>query len=510
MPNKQDSNSSGLRYAEEVIGTLGTLIASPIWYPLEPNSYADFGGEVSVVARNPISEGRQRKKGVITDLDASGGFNTDLSQFNLTRLLQGAFFANIREKDTTEPMNGTAIPLTGVTTGPETYTAASGLDAFGADDLVFVSGCSTAANNGLKTVTAAAASVLTVSETLTAEASPPAAAKIERVGIEGAAGDIDVLMSGSIATLTSTALDFTTLGLIVGEWIWIGGDNATNQFAGATNSGFARVSIIAANVLTLDKTPGGTMVTEASTTEEIHLYFGNMLKNEPLAANIIRRSYQFERTLGDDGVAVQSEYIIGSMINEVTFNIATADKLTTDLTLVSTDHEQRTGTVGVKAGTRPSIAVATAFNTSSDVTHKKLYTLDAADSNPTPLFAFLKELTLTISNNVTPDKAVGVLGAFDVSVGTFEIGGSMTAYFADVAAVTAVRNNANVTFDFSLVKENAGFLFDVPLLALGNGRLAVEQDQSIQLPLDVMAAESALGNTLTMMIFPYLPTLAEA
>jgi hypothetical protein len=59
--NKIDSNVTGLRYAEEA--TIGNLPASGvIWNELEPNEYGDFGGEYSLVARNPINAGRQRQK----------------------------------------------------------------------------------------------------------------------------------------------------------------------------------------------------------------------------------------------------------------------------------------------------------------------------------------------------------------------------------------------------------------------------------------------------------------
>ena len=176
MSNKIDSNITGLAFAEET--TLKTLPGTPVWYGLEPNSYSDFGGELSTVARAPIDPSRQNKKGTITDLDASGGFNIDFTKSNLTRLLQGFFFADARELPNTKALNAAAIALTGVTASSKTYAAASGLGSFAALQLIYASGFSNATNNGLKTVASSTAGTVVVNETLIDEAAPPAAAKL--------------------------------------------------------------------------------------------------------------------------------------------------------------------------------------------------------------------------------------------------------------------------------------------------------------------------------------------
>lgn len=505
--NKIDSNVTGLRYCEE--DSLGVVSGDEVWQPLEPNSYSDFGGEIETVARNPINPSRQRKKGVTTDLSANGGFNTDLTQSNIQDLLQGFFYADFRRK-----AEETVTSITGGGTTND-FNVTDETD-FAAGYLVFASNFGTATNNGLKTVDGTSAGVVSVSETLTNEASPPSDASIVTVGVEGAAGDIDVDASGSLPTLTSTTLDFTTLGLVPGEWIYIGGDAAANKFTTAANNGFARIKSVAANVLTIDKAEA-TMVTEASTTETIHLFFGRVLKNET-GSLIKRRSYQLERQLGapDDALPaqIQSEYVVGAVPSEFTINIPSADKVNIDVSFVGTDVEQRDGATGVKAGTRPALAEADAFNTSSDVSRIKLSSVDTADEAPTALFAFAQELTITLNNNLEPNKAVGTLGSFDVSAGTFSIGGSLTAYFADTAATQAIRNNDDVTVDIHIAKSNAGISIDMPLLSLGDGRPSVEQDKPITLPLSMEAATGAkvdanMDHTLLMVFFDYLPTAAE-
>ncbi len=502
--NKIDSNISGLSFAEEEC--LKQLPVTPVWFGLEPNSYSDFGGEVTTVARAPIDPSRQRKKGTVTDLDASGGFNTDVTADNLTRLMQGFCFADARQQPQTAPLNAAKVVITGVVAADNQYEAASGLGIFAAGNLIAATGFAVPTNNGLKKVASATATDVTVGAGSVVDESAPGNGALTRVGHEFASGDIALTFAAGLLTLKATAGTFA-LGLIPGQWLFLGGDTASSAFA--NNVGYARVAAISSDnkTLTLDNATW-TPVTEAGTGKTIQIYFGTVIRNEKDAALIKRRSYQLERTLGQDADGMQSEYLVGAVANEFTLNIPQADKLNADVTFVACDNEQRTGAVGVKAGTRVSALGQSAYNTSSDVYRIRMSVNNSANPNPTPLFGYISEGSIEVNNNITPNKAVGVLGAFDTSAGDFEVGGSVTAYFTTVAATQAVRNNADVGIYAILAANNRGMIYDIPLLALGGGRINVEKDNPITVPLDTNGAESKFGHTLLVQFFEYLPNKA--
>lgn len=632
---KIDSNVTGLRYSRET--SLGVADGSAIWYPFEPNSYSDFGGDITTIARNPINASRQRQKGVVTDLAAAAGFNTDLTQTNLQDILQGFFFADFRRKgeEVATAVNGANAYLVASTAG------------FAVGSLVFASGFTTSANNGLKHVTAVVANTsITVSETLVTELASvstnslvvvgqtfiasmldanatadlpqlvnnavsasniltitsitnldgevvtfngqiytfrttltaPTTANEVHIGASvttagqnltaainnaggvpgtdygsatvanaaitasnGAAGVVNLtaiiagtvgnaitttegLIDGTLANAATlhlgTGISFLSLGLVAGEWIFVGGDSAGLKFVAAADNGFMRIRSVADKVLTLDKT-SSTITDETGTGLTVEMYFGRVVKNEVDPTLIVRRSYQLERLLGapDDAspTQIQSEYIIGAIANQFKLNYAQANKITADLTFVGIDREQRSGVTGVKAGTRPAIVASNAFNTSSDFKRLKMTVLDPANSNPTALFAYVTQFDMNLNNNVVPDKAISVLGAFDVTAGQFTVDGTATAYFSDIAAITAVRNNSDVSLDWIVVKANAigtltvnqGVLVDMPLLAVGGGKAVVAQDKAIELPLTLpAAADRNFNHTLLVQFFDYMPNAA--
>lgn len=508
MANKIDSNLTGLYIAEEVsLKTLpGTTQQDGIWYGQEPNSYSDFGGNFTNVARTPIKPSRQVQKGVLTDLEASGGFNSDFTQNNMQRLLQGFFFADAHEKPDTKAFNSTAVTITGVTGTSKTYAAAAGLGNFKTGHLIVASGFTNSSNNGLDVVASATATTVVGAAAKVDEAVPPAAARIEAVGFQFPSADVSLASTAAGLTLTSVATDLTTLGLNVGEWTFIGGDAAANKFT--TNApGYARIKSIATHAIVFDDTTWSPS-TEAGTGKTIQIFFGRFIRNESASNLIKRRSYQLQRQLGSDGVGTQTEYLLGAIPNEFTLNVPEANKLATDLTFVAMDYKTRTGTEGPKPGTYNAAGGEDAYNTSSDIYRMKMAIHDPLNMNQSALFAYVTDAKITVNNGVAPNKAIGVLGAFDASTGDFVVSGSLTAYFSTVSAVSAIRNNADVGFNAIFARENGGFVFDIPLMAIGGGRLSVEKDNPVKLPIDMSAAENWLGFTFSGTFFSYLPTVA--
>lgn len=624
---KIDSNVTGLSFAEEVcakqLPTLADDGFDPTWYGLEPNEYDDFGVSVTLAQRRPIKSNRQNLKGSPVDFDATAGWNQDFTHTNTNRLLEGFFFANYREKPSTNPIHGDRIDVVSAATSNDRYTIGDGgfERGFRVGQLIKVSGAIQTANNGLHLIDEVGDEYIGVAEnlvdeTLTDDAvisvvgfqfaaagvsvvapaniatltqvTPPVAAEAtltiassqnavadETVTIDGivytfkaaavaayevtiggsrlstltnltatinggnlltpdahptvsavdnADGTMDIvarvagLVGNGIATAESmtqgswsgataggTGYSWHALGVEVGEWIYVGGDAAGSHFA--NNQGYARIGSISDTELVLDKTTWD-VVAEAAAGITLQVFTGDFLRNEASGDDVVTHYYQFERTLGRDADGVQAEYIVGAVANELTFNMDTADKLTVDLGFIAADGETRTGAEGRKTGTHVDAPGEDFYNSSSDVIRVRMSVIETGNSFPETLFGYITEGTLTIENGVTPVKVIGVAGGIDVSTGNFTVTGEVTALFSSVLGQRAVRLSSDVTVDFIFAKQNRGYVFDIPLLGLGNGMPDVTMDEPITLPLDMQAGECPAGYTLGYTAFGYLPTAA--
>jgi hypothetical protein len=242
--SKIDSNFTGLRYAFET--SPGVVATDAIWLPLEPNDYKDFGGDYKTKARNPINPSRQRKKGVITDLDASGGFSQDITAFNMQDILQSFFFAHLRRK------HEVAVPTVDGTANE--YVPASGGDAYVAGDMLFAKGFTFTANNGLKDVSGTpGASTLTVSDTGLVDEGGSAGI-VSYVGHKFGATAVSVDVSGNYPILVGTSVAaskvLTMSGVFVDtETVSIGGVTYTAQDTLTNVAGHFKIGVDLASTL---------------------------------------------------------------------------------------------------------------------------------------------------------------------------------------------------------------------------------------------------------------------
>lgn len=504
---KQDSNFTNLSFAFETAP--GIVDGSVVWHPLEPNSYKDFGSNVKTVARQPINASRQLKKGVVVDQDSFSGFVQDLTADNLEQIGQCFLYANLITKD--------ELPVTDVNGTTNAYAQASGGN-YVAGDIIGAKGFTDAANNGHKFVTGTPSTTVPVTDTGLVTAAGQTGI-ISRVGFRFATAGASIDVSGTYPKLVcaSAARIFTAMGLRPGEFIFIGGDPTAERFANANNNGYARIRSISATYLEFDKTQD-VMTTDAGTGKTISIFFGRVLVNQNNQALIVKKPVQFERTLGasdtDAPSQIQAQYIVNSLADQMKFDFKTADIARMEFDFKASTEEDRDGVTGLKPGTRPAVTDTDAFNTTSDVAIMKMAKVTPGTSCPEPLFAFLTDLSINVNNNLKANKAIKYLGSFDMTPGFFQVTAEVTAYFTDIASLSAIRDNDSITLETHLMKFNRGISVDLPLVTLNKNMLDVKLNEAVMLPLGSDAAtaksiDASLDYTMMVIFWDYLPDLAN-
>ena len=512
----RSSNATNISVAEE--DSYKTLPATPLWYQYSPFEMGDIGGEPTLVAPMPYREDQSEDFGRRVDVSASGSFQTYTNGLNILRLLQGIFVTDAIEQVSSHPLNGGRAAISALTTSR--ITIAQGGDEFVVGDIILLTGCTGAAevNNGRIAVVSGTptATAITVKNTpFVAATSGLAGATIQKVGVELSSGICSMKVTGTTSFLeVSGAYDFTATHhtFTTGQAIIIGGDAAASRFDSSVN-GYARLRQVEAKKLTFDN-PSFTPAADTGSGKLIHLYYPTVLKNALTDSARNRRSYTIERTMGEGATSntSQAQYVIGGAPNTVALSFPLANLVTANFGYMPARPTYEAS--ALKTGTRiPAPSYDDYFNTTDDLVVARVSEISNS-LVPSDFFGHVSEFSLEQSNNITLNKAHGVLGGFSVSYGDFTISASVTAFFETVAPLQAIIDNKRAQYHCYYAHNNHGFAIDLPLVSLSGGIPAFSKNQPITVPLSLKGAKSdsigaGFGHVMLFSYFPYVPTIHE-
>jgi hypothetical protein len=479
--------------------TFGTAPAT-LWQQLQPNAGGIQGWQPEYVDvnRDPLSKLATMDKGEHVGLNANVTLVHDLNKDLLDNFAEG-FTRSVAKVPGNQ---GVAIYRPTAVTGTS-YTVPS-LGALTAGLLIFARGFAVAGNNGLRVVGASSTGTAINASGLVAETvSPAGSATVEVCGVQGASADITLNASGN---LTSTTLNFTTLGLTAGvSRVKLGGPTAITQFATAAYNGWATVDTIAANLITLKWrtwTPGSA---DLGTGKTIQIAFGRVYRNVSIDnADYLEPSWHGE--LEDSGVGAANAavftYARGLTLNSVSISIPVESKIEATLGFMGADVA-----APVLAGARVSgpstawVPLATEmFDTTNDI--KSCRIVVAADD--TSLVAEVNSLTLTIDHGVTPRKQLGTFGTAAMIFGKNVPTASCEIYYERSTVPDAIRANTTCRLETILRNESGAVIIDLPAIRLAGGAKTYAANSPVMMSLELPTHRDPLTNIVQIInVLPY-------
>lgn len=473
------SSANRVQLASVLEATLGTTPPTPRMRAVRfTNESLEFSPEF--LDSDEIRSDRMLGDPIAIMQGAKGGINGELSypvdNSPLSTLIQSAMAAlwtNMPSRDN----DGVADSvITDIQSGTQVVTCTTGA-AFVTGQLVKFSGLAAAASNVVQKCTTGSATVPAfVGGTLVTDATPAAAARMKVVGFQGAAADITATATG----LGSTALNFTLMGLSVGQWIKIGGTAAGDQFATAALNGYARITAIAATALTLDNLPTG-WTTDAGAGKTIKVWVSDFIKN---GTTVYGQS--FEKGFLDQTVPT---YIIyrGEVVNTLEFSVSSRQKVTWAADFMGMGGAQSTATLDAAIDAATTNAVM-AGNANVGRIAEAGATLTAPN--------WAREFTLNINNNLRQIEAVDSTSPVDIQMGECTVSGRLNAYFGSNSLLTKFYAGTPSAVNSRVYKNNQAIILDVPRATYrGGGNPAVTgKNTDVMIPLDYQASIDTVTN----------------
>lgn len=441
-----DSNfTQVLRAPETAWGDGGNGVATRVRVTQESFKYA-----VSYTKSEEIRSDRMTPDTIQVGARANGGFGIELSYGAFDAEIEGLFLSTWAE--IARITNSAAdTEITQVTDSTDTFAVASGGASFKAGHLVRTSGFTNAANNSLFKVSSSTGTtvVMAGTPTLTDEAAPPLGAQLKVVGFEGASGDITATATG----LGSTALNFTTLGLAVGQWVKIGGSTTGKKFATAALNSFARITAIAATALTLDNLPTG-WTTDAGTGKTIQVWVGDYIR-----PGSTRKSFAYEKVV-TSMVTPSYRKFRGMMVSSLNLTIEAGAIVTGAFEFIGKDEVLSASSMDASPD---AAAQNDVMNAVSDVARISEGGAVVSANNP------IKRFGITISNNLREQMAVGTLGLVGVGIGSFDVSGEIQTYFGDSTLYQKYVDGTASSISSIVTQDSKALVVTVPKLKFEDG-----------------------------------------
>lgn len=499
------SEAVGFLVAREA--TAGTAPSSG-WAQFQPNpgGLAGTAPELVSINRDPLSKLATDEKGDHVGLNVNVTLTHDLNK-DFVDMFGDGFLRSVAKVPGDEPTTMVYRPSAAADGGGSQDSFTVSADGDLANGLIVVSrGFANSANNGIFVLegTSGSTAIKVPTATLVAETvSPAGSATVEVCGVQGTSGDIAMNSSGH---LTSSSLDFTTLGLVDGHRIKIGGSTAGTQFATAALNGWATVSgTPTANLITL-KWHSFAVSADTGTSKTIQLFFGRCYRNVAIDhADYREPSWHAEVEDIGPGTANASVFTYLEGLYPDSFQIAmpVQSKIVVTASFKGMNIEDPVLSASRVSG--PSSAyppVATElFDTSNDLIECRVL-----DTSNNEVIASINSFTLTFQHTANPRTQLATFGAAGMKFGKIRVSGQMEIYYEDDAVPVGIR--ANTTYRTEAIMKNgqAGIVLDIPAHTLRGGQKTYAANEPVMMALDLPAHRDSLTNQVGIVnLLPYVP-----
>lgn len=376
--------------------------------------------------------------------------------------------------------------ITDAGTTANTYAVSAGGANVKASHLVQASGFTNSANNQIfKVASSTATTIVGTALSLIAETAPPGTARLKVVGFQGASADITATATG----LASTTLDFTTLGLVIGQWMKVGGTAVGDKFANAVLNDWVRLIGCTAHALAFDNLPTG-WTTDAGTGKTIKVWFGDQIKN---GTTIVSQS--FEKGFLDQ---TTPSYIVqpGMVVSQYSMDWTAKQPITGSVSYTGMKGAgQSTTTLDAVPDASTSLASFPVMACSAHVGRVGEAGLTLTSPN------FAKALSFQIANNVNPIEEVATMGPAGMIVHSCAVTGTLNTYFGDTTLLAKFFAGTLTSVNVRAAKSNRAFITTIPQITYNSDGSpnASGKNNDVMLSLGFVASkEETITNALIL------------